>query len=37
MKGFINDSSSVKQHITLTPAVQAEGNILVLLGDGKPQ
>lgn len=37
MKGFINGSSSVKQHITLTPAVWAEGNILVLLCKGKPQ
>lgn len=37
MKGFINGSSSVKQHITLTPAVRAEGNILVLLCKGKPQ
>lgn len=37
MKGFINDSPSAKQHITLTIAVQAEVNNPVLLCEGKPQ
>lgn len=37
MKGFINDSPSAKQHITLTIAVQVEVNNPVLLCEGKPQ
>lgn len=36
MKGFIRDSCA-QQHITLTPAVQAEGNISVLPCEGKTQ
>lgn len=36
MRGSINDSPGVMQHITLTAAVQAEGNHC-LLCEGKPQ